>query len=58
MRCTCGLKYTEESLIAAVVFLHPDVNAISIDKFRNEFNELLRLLTVKKRILFCWKLHC
>ena len=42
-----------ESFVVGVVYRHPDENTVSIDRFSNEFNELLLSLNCEKKEFYC-----
>ena len=47
------IQTKQESFVVGVVHRHPDENAVSIDRFNDEFNELLLSLSCEKKEFCC-----
>ena len=47
------IQTKEESFVVGVVYRHPDENAVSIDRFSDEFNELLQSLNCENKEFYC-----
>ena len=47
------IQTKQESFVVGVVYRHPDENAVRIDRFSDEFNELLLSLNCEKKEFYC-----
>ena len=47
------IQTKQEFFVVGVVYNHPDENAVSIDRFSDEFNELLLSLNCEKKEFYC-----